>query len=184
MLTNLEKAVIGYYMYDSDGGKISWPDIFIMLYPDKLQLSPKSITEAASRWKKSPDVIRFTDELKERIRKRKECLTAECAAGSPVASKLAQYGSERATNRTRKEIITELNTMADMSTDVGEKTKIFELINKYQSLTDEEEKETGSDIMRFYTPMLCHECPLYLQKKKELIESGELSELDFNGIHQ
>lgn len=170
MLSQFEKVVIDYHLLMAaiEQGKPDWGEIFAQAHPGK-ELSKKSMTEATSRWRKQADVVACVTEIEAKMAR---FLTIQRETNKPkdVVSEIAQLEPEMAKNRNRKEILADLNRLVDLAPDIQTKAKCYDLIYKYQ--TEEERAENAEkDIMRFYVPVTCYECPLY-KERKEMIEKG------------
>lgn len=142
-----------------------------------------SLTEAskkasASKWWNSAKIIKAVEEMRlDLLRRRqkiedevKERTRREEAQSADSANALSF--TEEVNYLNRDEFLKALNRQANEIKDERLKNDTLKMLSdalRYK----EADKAQNVDIHRFYTPLLCNECPLY-QKESELIKQSKV----------
>lgn len=179
-LTDSEKLAITYGVFN---GLKSWPEMYLLSGRGG-SLTPSGLSDAASRWKHSEQVEKFyneciardsvriemaADKKIEELVKRGELIRAERGKGTTIRA-TAQKGNETApvgVDFTNPEAFVRFaNQQANLLTDEKDRREYLKMI---ADLLRFKESESGKDreIRRFYTPLLCRECPLYAKETKK-----------------
>jgi len=155
-LTEIEKAVLTYG-YLNPG--ISYPRLYQLAFNSKAKST--TIENYASKWKNSEEVqsfLRNLDAIEEaRLREKIGRLQDEQARLNPDAVNFSDMDeflryAELKANTTNDEKI-RLDYL-----------KIIADLRRYK----EASKDGDTEIQRFYTPILCSECQVYLDAKRKL----------------
>lgn len=170
-LTENEKAALYYHIFTGVTDRLTL--YAIAVGPDKVNtLTEGSRKVMAANWFRAHKIKKALETITAEIEKSKENLILE---GFRKAA-----GESNAENTTPDEILkkgvnflnpdeflTFANDQANRITDEKERRAYLELIAKLMNYKDKD-GENG-DIMRFYVPLSCQNCPLYEQEKaKEL----------------
>lgn len=195
-LTNLEKVAICGLVYQQEimnvpSRELPWAETWKMCHPESQTQAYTRQRECARQWKQTRLFLDYWEDCVVRIRE-----DIEAKKTAAVEEELRQmhelegvtYDEEQdengATIRRRK---------AKVKIDFTDRETFLEQINlKLNSVTDDKLKmdlmkmmadvlrykedtpdKANADIMRFYTPITCYDCPMY-KERKEKIEKGEV----------
>lgn len=159
-LNDSERASLYFYLIE---GVKDWERVYCVAVGEERfnNLTPNSKQANTSRWKRSARVQFGLGEIKkefeERERKIKEVAVNELGETETPKSK----GKDIKTDfLNRDEFLQFLNVRANQITDDKLRNDILKMLSdnlRYK----ESDKEENNEIQRFYTPMICKECPIY-----------------------
>ena len=159
-LNDSERASLYFYLIE---GVKDWERIYCIAVGEERfnNLTPNSKQANTSRWKRSARVQFGLGEIKkefeERENKIKELAVNELGETETPKSK----GKDIKTDfLNRDEFLQFLNVRANQITDDKLRNDILKMLSdnlRYK----ESDKEESNEIQRFYTPMICKECPIY-----------------------
>lgn len=176
-LSEREKAVILWAIVTDCN---DWQKIYLLSRPnDPSTYSEKNIAGAASKWKHSAKVEKYTEQARENWRNKIESfrLAADNAGNSPGQDEGGQDETKPGNGEEKKpkpakidftdtqNALQELNRLAN---DIADPTKRADAIQAIQKLINQTktEDETRPDLQRFYTPLSCRGCKLYEEAQK------------------
>lgn len=152
-LTQLEKILLDHFItYPED---ITFQDCFILSH-DTSKINPALMAQSVSKWKKTELVqtyLKQSETKKERmIKNRIEERLQTNENGERV------FLQDTEVNFTNiSEFIAYLNTKANNLTDEKERQKYLQMLSDLLRFKDQDTKE--NDIIRFYMPLKCCNCP-------------------------
>lgn len=167
-LTELEKAAIYYYVHSGckDRNLIyqlaNNPERF-----NKLSNNSKAVT--VSRWFNRPDIqerikLEIYNQEKTRQEERDKIVSSVAVAAEPESR---QKASPEAVNfLDRDEFLKFLNARANEIQDDKLRNDILKMLSDNLRYKDGENDE-NNEIQRFYTPIICKDCPLYREKANQ-----------------
>lgn len=142
----------------------------VKIYPlcvdmDGKSMHPQVVRNRASLWRKSKPVQEYFNYVETVMNDRIE---KEVALRLKAAEKDPSYNPGAATDYTNlDEFLAAANRMANTLED--EKDKQFYLKTIADLMRFKEgSQDKNQDIQRFYTPLLCRECPLYKKESESL----------------
>lgn len=161
-LSDSEKAALYFYLIENEK---DWEKIYSIAIGEERfnNLTPNSKQANSSRWKRSARVQFGLGEIKkefeERERKIKEIAVNEL--GETETTKIKEKDI-KTDFLNRDEFLQFLNLRANQITDDKLRNDILKMLSdnlRYK----ESDKEENSEIQRFYTPLTCQDCPIYLK---------------------
>lgn len=166
-LTLAEKAVL---VYHCETGFADFDALYAVTDPKVLRLAPATQHNKAVKWRKDDLVQRFLLDYKEVMDNRKRELVSDYLKQSgrddvplPMPTKrykdFVDYTDPRAQMR-------KLNELVNEAEDSKETLDALKTIMGTQR--EDREAAKAQEVQRFYTPMVCHECPLYELGEKRL----------------
>ena len=141
-LTEIEKFCLDAYLINKDADTC-----FTLSRKRSLTATPENVHRLALRWLRN-DFVK--DYLSER----------QAMLNQVSTNKQKENG-----NRTKEQLIDELNVLASSTADPKTRTDILLKLADMAGMKKEEVKNEDNTI-RFYLPLTCHHCELY-QKAKE-----------------
>ncbi len=188
-LTEREKAIIIYAIVTDCR---DWRKIYMLSREKKpaADYSEKNIAAAASKWKLSAKVAKFVMEQKAIFEAKAAALKAQAVEEAKKAGTLnnetggkemddesenfpeydgreTKEGKGRKKNANdidftnREQLLAFLNQQANTIADAKQKTDYIKMIADLVRMKDAD-NAASLDIQRFYTPVTCHLCPLYV----------------------
>lgn len=169
-LTHAERAAIYYHL----SGKCSdWAQLYrIAKGDDALERlsSDESRAATVSRWKKSESIQNAIKETAYLLQREREELDAKAVENYKEGKERAEQGetlSETTNFLDRDEFLAYLNKQANRIQDEKTRNETLKMISDNLRFKDmEKENGESEEMRRFYTPMICEECPLYVRCKK------------------
>lgn len=184
-VTEREKVIISFAVLQIlQGCKPNWQLLYI-LSRDKavISLIPNPATaQRATNWKNSAKVMDFFRAEKSRLEAwvsdlqgyaRKEALLTKdtqpnCKEGA-IAPKNGACAGEVQNYAERESMLAELNKIANLARDSREKLDALKIIADLQRFKDTATSEKP-EIKRFYMPLRCQNCKLYMAAKQSKSE--------------
>lgn len=170
-LADIEKAVIVYKFYKQEK---SYLNSFKIAFPDKWNKYTKgSLKSAVSTWKNSPEIKEFEKELYKEfkllaIRTFPELLpnqNEERKGNQEEGNQEETFLNNLVNFQDINEFLAYCEKQANLLTD--EKEKQFYLKTLADLLRFKENDKGTEEIQRFYIPLNCCKCPLYMNETKE-----------------
>lgn len=158
-----EKAALAYAFFE---GVTDNRELFAICHDmDGFSDNPNVAKNRAGLWRRSDMVAEYEASLKQRFEDR---VDAEVMARVKVAKADPLYAPSSSIDFTNlDEFLAEANRQANLLED--EKDKQFYLKTIADLMRFKEgSQDKNQDIQRFYTPLLCRECPLHKAAEKEL----------------
>lgn len=119
----------------------------------KTKANAASLKSLVSRWLNSDEVQAYINLERER--------------------KYTQLNLESKENRSKEDVATELNIIATQTNDPKQKAEILMKLADLQNFKKKEDEKAESKIT-YYMQVKCSSCPMYLEKKNELIKEGKI----------
>lgn len=175
-LTDQERAAMLFHIiYNVD----DWKRLYKIAKGEEQynKFTPKSLPVAVSKWKNSERMQQAEELVRlEAFRKRQEIEDAakeEARKQDREAKQNDEKGlfSKKVNFLDRDEFLQELNERANRLTDSKELNDVLKMLSDNMRYK-EADKTQNNEIQRFYTPLLCKDCPLY-QRESELIEQSK-----------
>ena len=141
-LTEIEKFCLDAYLVNKDADMC-----FTLSRKRTLTATPENVHRLALRWLRN-DFVK--DYLSER----------QAMLNQVSSSKQKENG-----NRTKEQLIDELNILASSTADPKTRTDILLKLADMAGMKKEETKSEDTTI-HFYMPLVCHQCELYQQAKE------------------
>lgn len=166
-LTYSEKAALAFAFFE---GVTDNRQLYALCHDmDKLSDNPNVAKNRAGRWRNSTLVQEYEASLQKRFEDR---VNADVMAQLKRAGEDPSYTPSSGIDFTNlDEFLAEANRQANLLED--EKDKQFYLKTIADLMRFKEgAQDKNQDIQRFYTPLLCRECPLHLEAEKELNKKG------------
>ena len=154
-LTQAEKAAIYYHLV---GKCDDWSQLYNIAKGEGTleKMEKSSRPSMVSRWKNADHIQTAIKEISFLLQRERE----EFAERAVQAYKDNQ---ENPTNGTTLAEVKQANRIQDEKTR-NETLKMISDNLRYKDM--DKEKDEDEEVRRFYTPMVCHECPLYLRCQK------------------
>lgn len=167
-ITQAEKAALYYHLV----GKCNdWEQLYKIAKGEEAfnKLSTASKSASVSKWKNSDAIQAEIKNISYLVQKEQE----EAQERAVQAFKDNQEKEDGKGNLAeinfldRDEFLSYLNKQANRIQDEKSRNETLKMISDNLRYKDmDREKEGDEDIRRFYTPMVCNECPLYLRCQK------------------
>lgn len=163
-LTKAQQAAIYFHVV---AGCNDWPELFQIAEGkeryNKLKDSAKGQT--VSRWKNSDPIQQGIADLKYRLKLQEE--EKERNLIEKLKTKANEEGEPETVNEKtnfldRDEFLSFLNTRANEIQDDKLRNDILKMLSDNLRYKDTERDE-NNEIQRFYTPVICESCPIYLK---------------------
>lgn len=161
-LTDREKAALAYaYIENINNAQ----EIFALGHDmSKYSTNPDRAKNRASEWRRSPSVVEYCHALEAKIEHR---VKSEVDAQLKVARVDPTYTPGTVDFTNLDEFFAYANKQANVIED--EKDRQFYLKTIADLMRFKEgAQDKNQDIQRFYTPLLCRECPLHIEAEKNL----------------
>lgn len=176
VLNDTARQLLSLQIWEN-GGKfdpIYYEGAFNAARPDHT-LTGDSLAQQLSRFKHHAEVVAWVNDEVMRIAGRfkeygKNVISEEKEKTLKMAAKLDNHGGY--IDRSLTDLIRELNLIANDVTDAKLKSEILMKIADLTRAKETAEVSGNGDIMRFYVPLTCPDCPLYKAKQEELKQSG------------
>lgn len=168
-ITELEKAAVFYYV--RSGCKDRNLVYQLANNPDKFnKLTNNSKAVTVSRWFNRPDIqerikLEIYTQEKERQEQHDKIVSSFAAAEEPEG--LQKTSPEAVNFLDRDEFLKFLNARANEIQDDKLRNDILKMLSDNLRYKDGEGDET-TEIQRFYTPLLCKDCQLYIKERDKL----------------
>lgn len=175
--TDREKAILFVLAAGQLPG--GWKQAYILSAqkPEEEITAQKAINTTVSRWKNRPDIqteyqkaVAVFEDLKNKILK-----TAQENQHSETASQEGKTdGDSESTDKRRRPAVDyyspeaqrrTINAIIDKAQD-DPKTQLDAIKAIQQTQRDDRQAAKDNQIQRFYTPVTCHQCPMYQKRKK------------------
>lgn len=144
-LTDLEKFALIGYIHTSDT-KMA----YIASRGKKLTASPESLVVQASRWITKPECKAFIEIEQQRLN--------------------IAHSSTDAENRSKQDIVGELNVLASRTGDPKLKAELLMRLADLEGMKKKETTEEESKV-KYFMPLKCNQCALYKEAKLKLTEN-------------
>lgn len=132
------------------------------------RMTHKSKTTSASKWKNSEEVqteLRTRQYDEHRKREQEKGREQESRRETEPLQKVESKPAEKFNFLDRDDFLKFLNARANEITDDKLRNDILKMLSDNMRYK-EAEKDTENEIQRFYTPLVCKDCPLYKEKAK------------------
>jgi hypothetical protein len=164
-LNNQEKSALYFHIFERCE---DWQTIFkIAIGEDRFNnLTEKAKQTSSSRWKNSASVQMTLRDIKDQIKAREERIKEEFrnegfnAVETEPREKKRKNSESETDFLNRDEFLQFLNKRANETQDdktLNDTLKMLSDNMRYK----ESENDKNNEIQRFYTPMVCKECPIY-----------------------
>lgn len=164
-LTDSEKIAIHYAVLTSYD---DWNVLYKVAIGEERynKMTAKSKTTSASKWKNSQEVqeelrTRQYDEHKRREEERQKEEESRRETESPKRGEPSHV--EQVNFLDRDDFLKFLNKRANAITDDKLRNDILKMLSDNMRYK-ESDKDSETEIQRFYTPLTCNNCPLYREK--------------------
>ena len=167
-LSELEKIVISYAATVESGP--DWRQLYTVTHPKQ---DPEKVTpQSVSSWKTRARVAEYYNEQRRLFLARLDAIREEARQMIPGATE--QETSETDENGVirakfdfsdRGQLLQYLNRVANTSKDEKRRFEALKLLADLQQFKKDD--PNGGEIQRFYTPLACQDCPLYLKQKEK-----------------
>lgn len=169
-ITRAEKAAIYYAIIERCN---DWQEIYkIAIGVERFNaLSDKAKQSGASRWKTSHKVQKAKEEIEMFFKAKRQEIEEKANESNSSGETEPTKGTTKKTNieatdfLNRDEFLKFLNARANEITDDKLRNDILKMLSDNMRYK-EAEKDTENEIQRFYTPLICKDCPLYKEKAK------------------
>lgn len=167
-LTQAEKAAIYYHLV---GKCDDWSQLYNIAKGEGTleKMEKSSRPSMVSRWKNADHIQTAIKEISFLLQRERE----EFAERAVQAYKDNQENPTSGTTLAevnfldRDEFLSYLNKQANRIQDEKTRNETLKMISDNLRYKDmDKEKEEDEEVRRFYTPMVCHECPLYIRCQK------------------
>lgn len=154
-LTNKEKFCLRAYVQSqsSENKRLA----YICSRNKPVTAEGESLTVSVSRWFTRPEIQKFIEIETER---------------QAIAGRIEFKGEQDATTVSREELLRELSISFRSTNDAKLKSEIGLKIADLQKFKAQTAQIDETKIT-YFRQINCHECPMYLEKKKELYEKGD-----------
>ena len=164
-ITKAEKAAIYYAILERCN---DWQEVYkIAIGAERFNaLTDKAKQSNASRWKTSHKIQKAREEIeailkaKEKAIKEKAIKEIQGGETEPIKGTTKKTDTEGTDFLNRDEFLKFLNTRANEVTDDKLRNDILKMLSDNMRYK-ESENEGSNEIQRFYTPMICKDCPIY-----------------------
>lgn len=166
-LSYREKAALAYAFFEGFGEN---RELYALCHDmEHLSDNPSVAKNRAGKWRNSSPVQEYIASLQKRFDDR---VSAEVLSQLKQAREDPTYTPSSGIDFTNlDEFLAEANRQANLLED--EKDKQFYLKTIADLMRFKEgAQDKNQDIQRFYTPILCRECPLHQEAEKELKKKG------------
>ena len=172
-ITVQERAAIYYHLV---GRCDDWYQLYRIAKGDEAlnKLSSDEVKAASvSRWKKSEAMQKAIKEVRCILDMEKNEIEAKAVETYKEDPEDAEVKQD-VNFLDRDEFLRYLNKQANRIQDEKSRNETLKMISDNLRYKDmDREKEGDEDIMRFYVPITCSECPLYLQEKEAINKESE-----------
>lgn len=144
-LTDLEKFALIGYIHTSDT-KMA----YIASRGKKLTANPESLVVQASRWITKPECKAFIEIEQQRLN--------------------IAHSSTDAENRSKQDIVGELNVLATQTGDPKLKAELLMRLADLEGMKKKETIEEESKV-KYFMPLKCNQCELYRSAKSKLTQN-------------
>ena len=142
-LTDIEKFCLDAWMMNHNA------DLAYTISRGKpITATPENLHRLALRWLRS-------DHVKEYLEER----------GAIAISQAETEGQPH--NRDKKDIVRELNTLANSCKDAKQRTEILLKLADLQRMKEDNTHKDETELVHFFVPIQCHNCSLYLQAQSK-----------------
>lgn len=184
-LTERQKAVI---FWAAANDVEDWRKIYILASDKTAKFyEGKNIIPQVSKWKHSHKIQNYYEECRARFARlvrNEAAATIEGETCRGEKEKRMEEGNESPTEGVktnkkrvinyldRESLLQELNRTANNINDIKQKTDILKIIADLSRMKDND-KDTAQQIRRFYLPLSCLGCQLYLNAKEKSQQTDE-----------
>lgn len=164
-ITQAEKAAIYYHLV---GGCSDWAQLYRIAKGEDAYngLSKESKAPTVSKWKNSDTMQKGIKDISCILQAEKKELEEKA-----VREARDEKGNPENLLETnfldRDEFLQYLNKQANRIQDEKSRNETLKMISDNLRYKDMDKEGREDDLMRFYVPLTCHECPLYKQAKEE-----------------
>lgn len=140
-LTDIEKFCLDAWMTNHNA------DLAYILSRSKpIKATPDNLHRLALRWLRSEPVKEYLSER--------------------GAISIAQAEADEQINRSKSDIVKELNVLANSCKDAKQRTEILLKLADLQRMKEDSNKD-DKDLVHFFLPIQCYNCSLYIQAQSK-----------------
>lgn len=196
-LTNMEKIAISGLVYQHVIQNVTmrdlpWAETWKMCHPDSITQAYQRQRENARQWKQTRLFLDYWEDCMVRITEhiaveRDKAVDEQMRQMEEVEGVAYDETTDEDGNvikrrkqklkvdyTDRNELINQLNLKLNEVKDDKMHLDLLKTIADLMRFKEDTPDKQNADIMRFYTPLTCPDCPLYKAKQKELEEAGEI----------